>query len=92
MSEENKPIIAKEIPPKEEVKETKFTRINIEDSRKKFAFLMEEGCGFGEAYDAAFSILSYLLEAIKKTADKVKPKNPEDIENVDDAVVDKKDK
>lgn len=59
--------------------ETKYARINIEGSKRKFAFLMEDGAGFGEAYDAAYSVLSHLLNAINESAGKLKPKKAEEV-------------
>lgn len=69
---------AKAMPDKEKkVEETKFARINIEGGKRKFAFLMEEGAGFGESYDAAYSVLSHLLNAINQSAANLKPKKPD---------------
>jgi len=68
----------------EKAEETKFARINIEGGKRKFAFLMEEGAGFGESYDAAFSVLNHLLNAINKAAESVKPKNIEDSKEKDE--------
>lgn len=77
------PVVAKAMPGEEKaeekkLEETKWARINIEGSKKKFAFLMEEGSGFGEAYDAVYSVLTHLLNAIKESAEKIKPKKPEE--------------
>jgi hypothetical protein len=71
--------MSEEVKKVEEVKEeTKYARINIEGGKRKFAFLMEEGAGFGESYDAAYSVLSHLLNAINQAATNLKPKKPEE--------------
>jgi len=61
-----------------------FLGINIEKNGRKYVFSMEVGSPIGEAYDAAYMVLSELLEMSKKATENANPKKDDD--KVEDVV------
>lgn len=57
-----------------------YLAINVEKGGRKYMFSMEVGSPLGEAYDAAYVVLSELLEMSKKAAENAKPKKDEESE------------
>jgi len=82
MAKEVKEVKIEEPTNKTEIKP--FLGINIERNGRKYVFSMEVGSPIGEAYDAAYMVLSELLEMSKKAVANADPKKEKDCVEVEE--------
>lgn len=54
--------------------------LEVEKNGNKFVFSMPVGSQFGDAYGAAFDVLTKVIELSKEAADKMAPKEAEAVQ------------